>query len=76
MPSKTRLKNTSIWALEDIIAECRRARRAWRKAHARATRQLDAAQLAALGILSDSLADIASIALEARQGKYHDRPPG
>jgi len=70
MPSKPRLKSTTIWALEDIIACARRARRAWRAANTRALHQLDAVSLAALNQLGDELAEIESLARDARQGRY------
>lgn len=73
MSSKTRLANKTIWALEDIIAAGRRARRALRAANTRATAQMDTVMLVALNQLSDELARIETLARDARRGEYH--PP-
>jgi len=73
MPAKPRLKNTSIYALEDIIANCCSARRQLRPAVDRAERMLDAVQLAALARIGDTIADIDRLARDARQGKHNPR---
>lgn len=73
MPRKPRLKNTSIWALEDIIAHCLAARRELIVAIGRAERQLDAPQLASLARLGNTIAEIDRLAREARQGQYNER---
>lgn len=70
MPRKPRLKSTSIWALEDIIAACLQARRDLRAAVDRAEHQLDAVQIAALARIGDTIADIDRLAREARHGHY------
>lgn len=71
MPSKPRLKNTSIWAFEDIIAASQAARNDLRAAVVRAERHLDAVELAALARLGDVVAEIDRLAREARQGQYN-----
>jgi|GEM_PF-1660062 len=73
MTSKTRLANKTIWSLEDIIASAAAARRAWRRAHDRAKRQMDPVMLAALGDVSHQLAQIDSLARDARQGTYRGK---
>lgn len=60
MPRKPRLKSTTIWALEDVIAICIAARPLLLEAVDRAEQQLDPVQLARL-------------ARDARQGRYNGR---
>lgn len=69
--SKTRLANKTIWAIEDIVAACRGARRAWRNANERARNQMDTVMLIALNQLGDELAIIETLARDARRGEYH-----
>lgn len=49
-----------------------RGRAAWRRAAQRAERQMDATQIAALGNISDVLAEIDRLARDARHGKYRE----
>jgi hypothetical protein len=72
MPSKTRLANKTIWALEDIIAASKDARDAWRQAMTRAEKTMDVVLMTSLARLSDRLAEIERKALDARQGEYHE----
>lgn len=73
MATPTRLANKTIWALEDIIEAASRARREWRRCQEIAERGRDPALLAGLGRISDELAQIESLAREARQGRYTSR---
>lgn len=70
--SKTRLANKTIWALEDIVALCIDARRAWEKAHRRAEGYMDPGLAMSLGTLSNALAKIERKAREARRGEYSE----
>jgi hypothetical protein len=72
MPSKTRLANRTIWAVEDIIAASLCARRALDRAIDRSSRQLDPALLYCLLEISTNLASIERLAMDARQGEYHE----
>jgi len=69
--TRRRLANKTIWALEDIIACCRRGRRALDDARRRASEVMDPLLLKALLAVSEELAHITTLALEARQGDYH-----
>lgn len=71
MPTKTRLANKTIWALEDIIAACSDGREAWRQAMNRAEKTMDATLMASLAKISDRLAEIERKARDARQGEYN-----
>lgn len=73
MSSKTRLANKTIWALEDIIAASSAARRDWRQIFERAKRNGDKVLLIHLASLSNELAEIDSLAKDARHGKYQER---
>jgi hypothetical protein len=75
MPTKPRLATTTIWALEDIIAELHSARQRCRQAIERAAETRDTAQLAALARLTDSLATIEAAARDARNGRYQQKGP-
>lgn len=68
--TKTRLANKTIWALEDIVANCRDARRQWKRAMDRAERRVDPVMMASLAQLRDKVAEIERLARDARQGKY------
>ena len=70
MATKTRLANKTIWALEDIIAAGRKARRSWKLAYRRAKEKMDPIMLAALGDISSQLAEIDALARDGRQGTY------
>lgn len=70
MPSKIRLPNKVIWALEDIGAMCRDSRQQVRRAIDRADKLVDLPLMTALARLSDDLATIERLARDARQGKY------
>jgi hypothetical protein len=71
MATKTRVANKTIWALEDIMAEIRRGRRAWSKALERAeTRSGDTTLLLALVEIRDVLASVEVLAIDARQDRY------
>ncbi len=72
MPTKTRLANKTIWALEDIVAACKDAREAWRQAMERAEKTMDATLMASLARISDRLAEIERKARDARQGEYNE----
>jgi hypothetical protein len=72
MASKTRLANKTIWALEDIIAHCQNARRAYETLKKQARQQMDPLAMLALIQLSDDLAAIERKAINARQGKYEE----
>ena len=73
MATKTRVANKTIWAIEDILAEVLRGRRAWTKALARAeSRSADAVLLLALAELRDVLASVETLARDARQGRYQE----
>ena len=74
MATPTRIANKTIWALEEIIAAVLSARAAWRTCQEIAERRMEPALLAKLGRLSDDLARIETLAREARQGKYTERP--
>ncbi len=73
MATPTRIANKTIWALEDIIANCRSARAAWRIIYERAQRTMDPLLLAKLAALSDDLARIESTARDARNGRYTEQ---
>ena len=72
MVTKTRIANKTIWALEDILAHCQNARRAWQQAMDRAERKMDPVTITALARLRDDLAEIERKARDARQGKYEE----
>lgn len=70
--TKRRLANKTIWALEDIIASCRIARRAIDDAQARVQELMDPLILKHLLTISTNLAEIETKARDARQGKYNE----
>lgn len=70
MPSRTRLANKTIWALEDIVARCLDANQHWDRAMTKAEQRLDPALMHALARLRDDLATIETLARDARQGEY------
>lgn len=74
MPSPTRLANKTIWAIEDITAAARGARRALDRAVAHSRRTMDPVLLACLLDLSTELAAIERTARDARQGSYAGAP--
>jgi len=70
MATKTRLANKTIWSLEDILAHCQNARRAWKAAMDRAERRTDPVMMASLARLRDDMAEIERLARDARAGRY------
>jgi len=72
MASKTRLANKTIWALEDIVTRCKRARQHWQLAMQRAEKSRDPILMMALARLRDELAEIERQARDARLGRYHE----
>jgi len=73
MPSKTRLANKTIWALEDILALCLTMRADLERAVEQAEKDLDLTLLATVARLSLRIAEIESLARDARNGKYSGR---
>lgn len=74
MAKKARLASRTIWTLEDIIASELRARRAWRRAHARAKRRKDQVMVVYLSDVGDELTRIACLARDGRAGIYRGEP--
>ena len=73
MPSKTRLANKTIYAIEDITALARSARRNINAAIDLATHRLDLRTVAQLAQAQGKVAEIESLARDARQGKYRGK---
>ena len=71
MPSRTRLPNKTIWALEDIIALCQTARRDLDQAIKQAEKHMNPVLLTAVARLSQRVAEIEALARDARQGEYN-----
>lgn len=72
MPSKTRLANKTIWALEDIAARCQAARARWEQAMRLSEERMDPLMMLLLARLRDDLAEIERMAKDARHGDYHE----
>lgn len=72
MSTPTRLANKTIWALEDILAQCLQARLTWLVAMDRAEGRIDPVMMALLARLRDDLSEIQRVAQDARAGKYNE----
>lgn len=70
MASKTRVANKTIWALEDIVAHCNTADRALGVALSRARDRMDPVMMVELAEARSSVAQVKSLAVDARHGQY------
>ena len=73
MPSKTRLANKTIWALEDIKGMCLELGRALDRVHERAAELGDPLLLAPLYDCRREAANIERVACAARNGHYEEQ---
>lgn len=73
MPTKTRLANKTMWALEDLSAACADLWAAWRICHDRAKLLMDPVLLAGLSEIATTLATAERKIRQARSGEYEQR---
>ena len=72
MVTRTRLASKTIWALEDILALCQDARKAWQRAMRQVEKGMDPIMMGSLAVIRDRLAEVERKARDARAGDYRE----